>query len=541
MVTRCGSIGIFGRISVIVVIALSLLLLLASLAMAVEETTTTTAETAPASAATPAATIAANPPSGPAPLTVTFSVSSTVNFTSYSWDFQDDGTIDSREATPSFTYAKEGIYTARVSVTTSVTTEQDQAVNATTTITVKKSAPPLTLSLTARPLAGVAPLAVQFLAVAANGKEPLTYTWDYTADGTIDSTEQNPATTFDDPGEYNVTLTVTDAAGNTAQKMVPITVTAFDSLLELSSYFPDEVTKGENKITLIVKNGGTRLLTEVAARVVGKGIQHLSSTTIPSLKAGEEDSITLTVNVLKTGAKDVTIKVLDKTFPINLTLVKEIEYNKEELERQFNLLKEKLQEQEQIFADKKSQNYLVGEIFESSIKPAKKQAQDVQEQLLTGKLAEAKVGLDLLNSMITDLTINLEQAQKLKVTKLQWLKDNAGMIAAIILAFGTIGGFLAAWAKKAKTGAEKLTETVKQKLEARKNSGAHSEKAGEHHAAEKTGEHHPEQHEQHREPKEEPQPAEAVKEEHKKEAKVKKKGRKKKKEGKAEESPSVSV
>ena len=493
------------------------------MALAVEEVTTTTTtanttETSPSSVsssapAAPTATIAADPASGTAPLNVTFTVSSSSTFTSYSWDFQGDETADSTEAAPSFTYLEAGTYTAMLIATT----EQNETVKATATITVKKPAPALTLSLTAKPLAGVAPLAVQFLAVAANGKEPLTYTWDYTADGTIDSTEQNPATTFEQPGEYNVTLTVTDAAGNSVQKVVPITVTAFDSLLELSSYFPDEVTKGENKITLIVKNGGERVLTDVAARVVGKGIQHISSSPIPSLKAGEEDSITITVNVLKTGAKDVTIKMLDKTFPINLTLVKEIEYNQEELETQFRLLKEKLQEQEQLYAQKKSQNYLVTEIYESGLKPAKNKVQQIQEQLLTGKLAGAKVDLDLLSSVITDLTTNLEQAQKLKVTKLQWLKDNAGAIAAIILAFGTIGGFLAAWAKKAKTGAEKLTESVKQKLE-KKNGGTHAETQPEKPVEHPV--HHPAA-------KEELQPAEIMGEGHQGEAK-KKKGRKKK-------------
>ena len=209
--------------------------------------------------------------------------------------------------------------------------------------------------------------------------------------------------------------------------------------------------------------------------------------------------------------------MLDKTFPINLTLVKEIEYNQEELETQFRLLKEKLQEQEQLYAQKKSQNYLVTEIYESGLKPAKNKVQQIQEQLLTGKLAGAKVDLDLLSSVITDLTTNLEQAQKLKVTKLQWLKDNAGAIAAIILAFGTIGGFLAAWAKKAKTGAEKLTESVKQKLE-KKNGGTHAETQPEKPVEHPV--HHPAA-------KEELQPAEIMGEGHQGEAK-KKKGRKKK-------------
>lgn len=502
------------------VIIFSFLLLLVSMAIAIEEVT---AETATTSAPTaPSAMIVASPTTGTAPLGVTFTVSSSSTLTSHSWDFQGDGIIDSSDGAPTFSYVESGAYT----VTLSATTENNETINASTAITVKKPTAALTLSLTAKPLAGVAPLAVQFLAVAANGKEPVTYAWDYTADGTIDSTQQNPATTFDNPGEYNVTLTVTDAAGATAQKVMPITVTAFDSLLELTSYFPDEVVKGENKITLIVKNGGERPVTEVTARLVGKGVQQVSSSSISSLKPGEEDSITVTINILKSGAKEVTAKVLDKTFPLNFTLVQEIEYNKEELEIQYNLLKEKLQEQERIFTDKKSQNYLVGEIFESSIKPAKKQVQDVQEQLLTGKLAEAKVGLDLLSSAIEDITVNLENSQKLKISRTQWIKDNATVVTVIVAALaalGTLLGFLAKAKSHVQTGATKLAETVKQKFEAKKNGQGHGEKPAEHQA------------EHHAEHKEEPKPAETVKEESP-EPKPKKKGRKKKKEGAAGES-----
>ena len=276
--------------------------------------------------------------------------------------------------------------------------------------------------------------------------------------------------------------------------------------------------KGENKITVIIKNGGEKILTDITARIVGTGVQHMSSTTIPALQPGEEDSLTLTVNVvLKTKLGEATLKVLDKTFPVNLTVVKEIEYNQEELETQFNLLKEKLQEQENIFSSKNAEKYLVSEIYESGIKPTKKQMQDVQGQLLTGKLADAKVNLDLLSTAINDITQSLAQAQKLKVSKLQWFKDNISTISAIIIAFGVVGGAIAAWAKKAKTGAEKLTETVKQKLVAKKN-GTHS--------PEQKAEHHPEQHAEHQ-PPEEPK-AEGKEEAPQVKKKVSKKKRKKK-------------
>ncbi len=484
------------------------LLLLSFTTIAVDEVLT---------AATPlTVSILTDKDSGIAPLEIHFQAnSSTISAetVSYSWDFEDDGIIDSTEPSPAHAYSQEGSFTARVTITTAT----NETATATQSIVVTAPKPQITITLKANPAGGVAPLGVQFIA-AAVGKEPLSYSWYFQADGTVDSTSPSPSFTFDNAGVYNVTLTVTDASGNSFQKIESITVTAFDSKLELSSYFPDEVKKGENKITVIIKNGGEKILTDITARIVGTGVQHMSSTTIPALQPGEEDSLTLTVNVvLKTKLGEATLKVLDKTFPVNLTVVKEIEYNQEELETQFNLLKEKLQEQENIFSSKNAEKYLVSEIYESGIKPTKKQMQDVQGQLLTGKLADAKVNLDLLSTAINDITQSLAQAQKLKVSKLQWFKDNISTISAIIIAFGVVGGAIAAWAKKAKTGAEKLTETVKQKLVAKKN-GTHS--------PEQKAEHHPEQHAEHQ-PPEEPK-AEGKEEAPQVKKKVSKKKRKKK-------------
>ena len=51
-----------------------------------------------------------------------------------------------------------------------------------------------------------------------------TYEWDFDGDGQTDATGPTPTHTFDDPGTYDVTLTVTDGAGNTATETVTVTV-----------------------------------------------------------------------------------------------------------------------------------------------------------------------------------------------------------------------------------------------------------------------------------------------------------------------------
>ncbi|SDY89919.1 PKD domain-containing protein [Micromonospora pattaloongensis] len=70
---------------------------------------------------TPIPKISANPGSGAAPLTVSFSSVGTTDpdgdSLSYAWDFDADGKVDSRKANPTFTYTENGSYLPTVKVT----------------------------------------------------------------------------------------------------------------------------------------------------------------------------------------------------------------------------------------------------------------------------------------------------------------------------------------------------------------------------------------------------------------------------------------
>ena len=86
--------------------------------------------------------------------------------------------------------------------------------------------------------------------------------------------------------------------------------------------------------------------------------------------------------------------------------------------------------------------------------------QDAQQEILTGKLADAPVNLDLISSSLGDTAIDLEAAQKQKQTILLWLKENALAITAIVAAIGTLSGIMI----KVTHQAKKLGENVKQKM-----------------------------------------------------------------------------
>ncbi len=382
---------------------------------------------------------------GDAPLTVSFYISDTAD--SYAWDFNNDEIIDSTEAEPKYTYTKSGKYSVSLNATFDGISTLSKK-----TIVVKS---PLSVSIVANPASGQAPLNAQFT-VASTGKAPLVYVWDFNQDKAIDSILQNPTYTFTLPGDYNVSVKVTDAEGNSAEKVYPLSVTKFDSHLNLTAYFPQTLALGENQITLLINNDGTEPVKDISAKMIGVGIQHLTSSSIALLNPGEQDSLTLKVKVLQSGDLVATAKVLDKSFSIGFKVVEEIKYDKGEIQAKFNALKEQFQAQEAIYTNKKAEGFLVSEIFEN-IKSIQKQVQDTQQLILSGKYADASINLDLIATGIADLTADLERSQKQKQTILQWLKENALAITAIVAALGTLSGILI----KVKSHAVKVKEQVK--------------------------------------------------------------------------------
>ena len=328
------------------------------------------------------------------------------------------------------------------------TNVNDTVVNTSTSPTASE----ISLSVVANPTSGNAPLIVQFTAVAT-GKAPLIYSWDFNNDNVIDSSKQNPSNTFNTAGNYSVKVTATDATGESTSQLVPIIVTSYDSHLSLSSYFPTEFNKGAAQITFIVSNDGTETINNIAARIIGDGVEYLTSTTLPTLSPGDKDTVTIKVNILKSGTLQATAKVMDKNFPITLDVTQQVEYDKTGMEAELTIVKQQLDEQEKIYYEKKADGYLVSEMAEQ-IKDLKQQVLETEQQLFTGKLPDASVGLHISKSAISDLSNDLVSATKPKVSFLQWLKENAVAIAAIIAAFGTISGLLIKAKHKAAKAAE---------------------------------------------------------------------------------------
>lgn len=72
--------------------------------------------------------------------------------------------------------------------------------------------PTPTVDFSAVPLTGTVPLMVSFTDLSTGS--PTSWAWDFTNDGTVDSTLQNPVYTYSTPGTYSVKLTATNSSGS---------------------------------------------------------------------------------------------------------------------------------------------------------------------------------------------------------------------------------------------------------------------------------------------------------------------------------------
>ncbi|MFH1905298.1 MAG: PKD domain-containing protein, partial [bacterium] len=137
------------------------------------------------------------------------------------WDFDRDGTIDRTGADVDWTFTQVGVYICLVKVT------NDQTFSATETVKLEVLDGSPSAEISAYPESGNAPLTVQFEGTGTDYDGTIvSYAWDFTSNGVIDSTQQNPSFIYTQIGDYTASLTVTDDSGLTGGATLDIKVVA---------------------------------------------------------------------------------------------------------------------------------------------------------------------------------------------------------------------------------------------------------------------------------------------------------------------------
>jgi PKD repeat protein len=159
------------------------------------------------------------------PVAVNFSEYSYGNVTSWEWDFDNDGIIDSNEQNPDWTYYQAGYHSVSLTVS-----------NGTISNTITKEnlihvlAPQASFSFDLEN--GVVPLTVSFTDESIENLD--SWEWDFNNDEIADSYEQNPSWEYDDIGIFTISLTVSDGT-NTDTIIIEDCIEVYPFILEFDS------------------------------------------------------------------------------------------------------------------------------------------------------------------------------------------------------------------------------------------------------------------------------------------------------------------
>lgn len=152
------------------------------------------------------ADIKADPISGVVPLVVKFDASGSSypsgTIVAYEWEFGDGGTPRTDAAKVSHQYTAIGSFTAKV---TAITSDNKRA---TAELPINVRPVPVKSCFVTSVSSGKAPLAVEFDPTCSTGTV-VKYNWNFA--NLKRSTDRKPSYTFKDPGEYTVTLEVSDS------------------------------------------------------------------------------------------------------------------------------------------------------------------------------------------------------------------------------------------------------------------------------------------------------------------------------------------
>ena len=172
--------------------------------------------------------------------------------TSWSWDFENNGSIDDNSQNPTYNYGSVGTYTVVLTVISNngcVGTISQQ-------VTVHPN--PTALFIGSTECFGTATVFTDQSTVIGAGNTITNWTWDFNNDGVVDNNTQNPTYVFPSSGTYTTQLTVTTNNGCTTLTTLQIVVNPAPNpnftassvcLNNLTSFTDGSVISNGNNIT----------------------------------------------------------------------------------------------------------------------------------------------------------------------------------------------------------------------------------------------------------------------------------------------------
>jgi len=144
------------------------------------------------------------------------STSNSSTFVHFEWDFDLDGMYDATGMTPVYTWIKNGVYRIKLRVSDNFNHDINQGV-----VRVNDMSPTASFEMASERQRAKAP--ISFIDKSTSPVDKIVaWSWDFGGKGA--SNDQNPSFTFNQEGEFNVTLTVTDEDGSTSsfQKIIHV-------------------------------------------------------------------------------------------------------------------------------------------------------------------------------------------------------------------------------------------------------------------------------------------------------------------------------
>jgi parallel beta-helix repeat protein len=155
----------------------------------------------------PKANFSSNVTSGNVPFNVLFTDTSTGSPTAWNWNFGDGGSATTQN--PTHTYSTAGNYTVTLTVSNSAGNNTTTKSNYITAVTGTSSTKPVA-SFSSNVTSGNVPFNVLFTDTSTGS--PTAWNWNFGDGGS--STQKNPTHNYSTAGNYTVTLTVSNTAGN---------------------------------------------------------------------------------------------------------------------------------------------------------------------------------------------------------------------------------------------------------------------------------------------------------------------------------------